>query len=123
MAGSVERTSVITQIIREAKKGQLAVIWLDLANAYGTLPPQLIDVILQKYHVPDKVRKLLDHNCNNFASLLSNCGLEQHVQYPTHSKGHILVLLITTKLGPKPRILNRMTYALVIISLSVFVLI
>ena len=64
----MEHTSVITQIIREAKekKGELAVIWLDLANAYGTLPHQLIDITLQKYHVPDKVRKLLDHYYNNF---------------------------------------------------------
>ena len=68
VAGCVEHTSVITQIIREAKekKGELAVIWLDLANAYGTLPHQLIDITLQKYHVPEKVRKLLAHYYNNF---------------------------------------------------------
>ena len=68
MAGCVEHTSVITQIIREAKdkKGNLALIWLDLANAYGTLPHQLIFITLQKYHVPGKVRKLLDHYYNNF---------------------------------------------------------
>ena len=49
VAGCMEHTSVITQIIREAKeKGELAVIWLDLANAYVTLPHQLIDITLQK---------------------------------------------------------------------------
>ena len=68
VAGCVEHTSVITQIIRKAteNKGELAVIWLDLANAYGTLPHQLIDTNLQKYHVPDKVRKLLDYYYNSF---------------------------------------------------------
>ena len=68
MTGCVEHTSVITQIIREAKdkKGELALIWLDLVNAYGTLPHQLIYITLQKYHLPDKVRKPLDHYYNNF---------------------------------------------------------
>ena len=64
----MEHTSVITHIIWEAKEknGELAVIWLDLANAYGTLPHQFIDITLHKYHVPENVRKLLDHYYNNF---------------------------------------------------------
>ena len=35
-------------------------------GTYGTLPHQSIYIILQKHHVPDKVRKLLDHYYNNF---------------------------------------------------------
>ncbi|XP_052256427.1 uncharacterized protein LOC127861786 [Dreissena polymorpha] len=38
VSGCIEHTSVITQIIKEARenKGDIAVIWLDLANAYET---------------------------------------------------------------------------------------
>ena len=43
-SGCVEHTSAITQLISEAKKGRkdLTVVWLDLANAYGSIPHQLI---------------------------------------------------------------------------------
>ena len=39
MAGCLEHTAVISQLIREAKegKGDLVVTWLDIANAYGSL--------------------------------------------------------------------------------------
>ena len=39
-SGCVEHTSVLSQIIRDARenKGYLAVLWLDLANAYGSIP-------------------------------------------------------------------------------------
>ncbi|XP_060603696.1 uncharacterized protein LOC132756599 [Ruditapes philippinarum] len=49
VSGCVEHTSVISQIIKEAheNKGDLAVIWLDLANAYGSVPHQLIQKTLQ----------------------------------------------------------------------------
>ena len=45
ISGCLEHTSVLTQIIKEAKqsKGDLAVIWLDLAKAYGTVPHKLVD--------------------------------------------------------------------------------
>ncbi|KAI4879743.1 hypothetical protein NFI96_004950, partial [Prochilodus magdalenae] len=38
--GCIEHTGVVTQLIREAReeKGDLAVLWLDLANAYGLTP-------------------------------------------------------------------------------------
>ena len=62
VSGCVEHTSVLTQIIREAKemKGELAVIWLDLANAYGSMPHKLVQLTLQRYHVPEKIRQLLE---------------------------------------------------------------
>lgn len=39
VSGCIEHSSVLTQIIREARKekGELDVIWLDLANAYGSM--------------------------------------------------------------------------------------
>ena len=62
VSGCVDHTSVLTQIIREAKemKGELAVIWLDLAHAYGSMPHKLVQLTLQRYHVPGKIRQLLE---------------------------------------------------------------
>ena len=38
--GCIEHTGVVSQLIREAREnhGNLAVLWLDLANAYGSIP-------------------------------------------------------------------------------------
>ena len=65
-SGCLEHTSVLTQRTQEAKttKGDLIVLWLDLANPYGTVPFKLID--LKKYCVPEKFQKLLRHYSENF---------------------------------------------------------
>lgn len=44
--GCLEHTSIITKIIKDVKKnrGDLAVLWLDLTNAYGTIPQKLVDL-------------------------------------------------------------------------------
>ena len=54
-SGCVEHTSVISQLIQEAKvnKKDLTVVWLDLANAYGTIPHTLIEESLKHYHIPE----------------------------------------------------------------------
>lgn len=54
MSGCLEHTGVVTQLIREAKenKGNLTVLWLYLANAYGSIPHKLVQLTLTKYHVP-----------------------------------------------------------------------
>ena len=46
--GCLEHTSIITQIIREVKEngGELAVLWLDLANAYGSIPHKLVHITI-----------------------------------------------------------------------------
>ena len=66
--GCLEHTSAVTQLMREAKenKGDLAVIWLDLANAYGSIPHQVIQTALKRYHVPEKFRTMLQHYFDNF---------------------------------------------------------
>ena len=66
--GCLEHTSVLTKIIQDAKdtKGDLTVLWLDLANAYGSIPHQLVDLTLERYHVPEKFRIILQHYFNNF---------------------------------------------------------
>jgi hypothetical protein len=68
VSGCIEHTSVLTQIIREAKenKGNLVVLWLDLANAYGSIPHKLVEMTLTKYHVPEKFRLLLQNYYDNF---------------------------------------------------------
>ena len=61
MSGCLEHTAVISQLIKEAKEGKssLAVIWLDLANAYGSVPHSLVEDTLKAYHVPGKVRDII----------------------------------------------------------------
>jgi hypothetical protein len=60
-SGCVEHTSCITQLIREARMNNkdLTVVWLDLANAYGSIPHKLIEVALHHYHIPDHVKGLI----------------------------------------------------------------
>jgi len=68
VSGFIEHTSVITQIMNEARKnrGELAVIWLDLANAYGTIPHKIVELTLEQYHVPEKIRMLLKDYYDRF---------------------------------------------------------
>ena len=42
---------------RERK--ELHVVWLDLANAYGSVPHSLIKIAMQFFHIPEKVIDIL----------------------------------------------------------------
>lgn len=55
--GCIEHTGVVIQLIREARenKGDLAVVWIDLANAYGSIPHKLVETSLDRHHVPMKI--------------------------------------------------------------------
>ena len=55
MAGCWEHMSMVWEALKDARKRRksLAVIWLDLANAYGSVPHQLIRFALQRYGVPE----------------------------------------------------------------------
>ena len=66
--GCQEHTGVVTQLLREAKegKGNLAVLWLDLSNAYGSIPHKLVEVALQRHHVPSRISELILDYYNNF---------------------------------------------------------
>ena len=59
--GCVEHTSVISQLIQEAKvnKKDLTVVWLDLAYAYGTTPHMLIQESLDHYHIPAHFKRVI----------------------------------------------------------------
>ncbi|XP_067296477.1 uncharacterized protein [Pseudorasbora parva] len=72
--GCLEHTGVVTQLIREAKesKGDLATLWLDLANAYGSIPHKLVETALVKHHVPVKIRILIMDYYNNFSARVSS---------------------------------------------------
>ena len=78
-SGCVEHTSALTQLLHEARidHKDLTVVWLDLANAYGSIPHQLIKTALQHYHIPDSARNLIMSNfsdihlrfsCNEFTT-------------------------------------------------------
>lgn len=68
MPGCLEHTGAVTQLIKEAREnqGNLSVLWLDLANAYGPIPLKLVQLTLTKYHVPSRIRDLIADYHSNF---------------------------------------------------------
>nr|XP_061785060.1 uncharacterized protein LOC133576095 [Nerophis lumbriciformis] len=68
MPGCLEHTGVVTQLIREAREnqGDLAVLWLDLANAYGSIPHKLVTTALTTHHVPEKITELIRDYYSSF---------------------------------------------------------
>ena len=61
-SGCLEHTAILSQLIREAKeeKKDLVVTWLDIANAYGSMPHSLIMTALRRSHVPEEICKLIE---------------------------------------------------------------
>ena len=59
--GCLEHCQMIWRAIREAKlnRKDLQVIWLDLANAYGSVPHDLIYKALDFFYVPEAVKGIL----------------------------------------------------------------
>ncbi len=59
--GCVEHTAMIWHTIQVARveKSDLSVIWLDLANAYGSIPHSLISFSMDFFHIPEKLQKFL----------------------------------------------------------------
>ncbi|XP_073731592.1 uncharacterized protein [Misgurnus anguillicaudatus] len=76
--GCIEHTGVVTQLRREARegKGDLAILWLDLANAYGSIPHRLVETSLDRHYVPDKIKNLILDYYNSF-SLRVTSGAEK----------------------------------------------
>ena len=58
--GCIEHSFSIWDVIQDAKsnKMDLSVVWLDLANAYGSVPRmvQLLFKAMDHFHIPDKVK-------------------------------------------------------------------
>ena len=62
----IEHTGVVSQLIREEENnGNLAVLWLDLANAYGSIQHKVVEETLRRYHVSSFSNLILDYY-NNF---------------------------------------------------------
>ena len=61
-SGCIEHSSAISQIIREAKvnANDLTVVWLDLANAYGSIPHKLIGEAMKHYHIPEHIQGIIN---------------------------------------------------------------
>ncbi len=60
-SGCLEHTCVLTQLMRQAKesKGNLAVVWLDLDKAYGSVPHNLINVAMEHHHISHYIRGMI----------------------------------------------------------------
>lgn len=60
-SGCLKHITMLSHLIQEAKRieGNLAVVWLDLANAYGSMPHDLIIKALEHYHIPDNIRQMI----------------------------------------------------------------
>ncbi|KAL2095427.1 hypothetical protein ACEWY4_010146 [Coilia grayii] len=70
--GCVEHSAVIWEQIQRAKRerSDLHVVWLDLANAYGSVPHKLIDYALEFFHIPVCIRAMVSRY---FADLQMCC--------------------------------------------------
>lgn len=65
---------MVTQLIREARenKGDLAVLWLDLTNAYGSIPHKLVKEALNRHYIPKQFRDLIMDYYANFRLRVSS---------------------------------------------------
>ncbi|GFO02404.1 reverse transcriptase [Plakobranchus ocellatus] len=66
--GCLEHATMIWEAIQRAKseKLNLDVVWLDLANAYGSVPHEMIQLALRMYHVPEVIQVMLDDYFSGF---------------------------------------------------------
>ena len=58
----------IWDVIQDAKSNKidLSVVWLDLANAYVSVPHELLFKSMDHFHIPDKVKTLMNKYYNSF---------------------------------------------------------
>lgn len=75
--GCLEHTGVVTQLIREAResRGDLATLWLNLTNAYGSIPHKLVETALTRHHVPEMIRNLIMDYYSSFRLRVSSGSL------------------------------------------------
>ncbi len=69
----------------KASKKDFDVIWLDLANAYGSVPHQMIHLSLQMYHVPAEISSMLGTYFDGFrmrftTKILQQTGLDLRLE-------------------------------------------
>ncbi|GFO39304.1 reverse transcriptase [Plakobranchus ocellatus] len=66
VSGCLEHATMIWEAIQRTKseKLNLDVVWLDLKNAYGSVPREMIQLALRMYHVPEVIQVMLDDYFN-----------------------------------------------------------
>ena len=66
--GCAEHAFSIWDAIQDAKrnKGDLNVVWLDLANAYGSVPHGLLMKAMDFFYIPEKIKDLMKCYYDNF---------------------------------------------------------
>ncbi|XP_033726788.1 uncharacterized protein LOC117316355 [Pecten maximus] len=72
------QNNFIVERRREAKsnRGNLTVVWLDLANAYGSIPHQLIEEGLQHYFIPEHIRGIVRSYFNGIQEVVSRARMK-----------------------------------------------
>ena len=60
VSGCVKHTEALKEMLQDAKKNgnPIMTTWLDLQNAYVTVPHNLIQFALELYHVPENIRRM-----------------------------------------------------------------
>lgn len=73
--GCVAHSSMIWEQIQSARrsKADLHVVWLDLANVYGSVPHQLITFAVKFFHIPACIQSMIRDYFKNLC-LLHNLG-------------------------------------------------
>ncbi len=64
----MKHSSMIWNQIKTAKheKSDLHIVWLDLENAYGSVPHQLITFALEFFHIPTCIQSLVSNYFSSF---------------------------------------------------------
>lgn len=64
----LEHTTILSHLVQEAKrnKGNLTVVWLDLANTYRSMPHNLINKALEIYHIPRNIKQMINSYLGSF---------------------------------------------------------
>ena len=86
--GCWEHMAMVWEGLKEARMNKLDLvnIWLDIKNAYGSIPHQLIFLALQRYGIPDKWIKLiknttLDYGADLFLRQLHQVGITMREEF------------------------------------------
>ena len=91
--GCWEHLSMVWHALKEARaqKSNLAVIWLDIANAYGSIPHKLIVFALNRYGVsPQWIRLIETYYKGIFSKSFSQSATSS---WHRHQRGILLAAL------------------------------
>ena len=74
--GCVEHAYAIWDAIQKSKehKENLSVVWLDLANAYGSVPHKLLKMAMEHFWIPEEIQQLMMKYYDNFVMRFTTAG-------------------------------------------------